>query len=162
MSRIGRKPIPVPAAVKVQIGSATIEVQGPKGKLSIRVPRGIHFEQKDGTLVALRESEEVRALHGLPDAEGYRPARGGLAASARPCTDARAIAGSLPGRRRRESNGGIGRTARTNSYRAGEFRCRRTLHRFAPPVRKCRTHNGSSGSRQNPDEERAPGSGVFS
>ncbi len=76
MSRIGRKPIPVPAAVKVQIGPAAVEVQGPKGKLTIRVPRGIHFEQKDGTLVALRESDELRALHGLARALVANAVRG--------------------------------------------------------------------------------------
>jgi large subunit ribosomal protein L6 len=65
MSRIGNKIIPVPAGVKIQISSAAVEVQGPKGKLSIPVPAGIHFEQKDGTLVAKRASEEQRALHGL-------------------------------------------------------------------------------------------------
>ena len=31
MSRIGRKPVPVPAAVKVSIADSTIEVEGPKG-----------------------------------------------------------------------------------------------------------------------------------
>lgn len=76
MSRIGRKPISVPAAVKVQIGPAAVEVQGPKGKLTIRVPRGIHFEQKDGTLVALRESDELRALHGLARALVANAVRG--------------------------------------------------------------------------------------
>jgi large subunit ribosomal protein L6 len=76
MSRIGRKPIPMPAAVKVQIGPAAVEVQGPKGKLTIRVPRGIHFEQKDGTLVALRESDELRALHGLARALVANAVRG--------------------------------------------------------------------------------------
>ena len=65
MSRIGRKPIPVPAGVKVQLGAAAVEVQGPKGKLSIPLPRGIRFEQKDGVLNALRAAEEHRALHGL-------------------------------------------------------------------------------------------------
>lgn len=76
MSRIGRKPIPVPAAVKVHIEPAAVEVQGPKGKLTIRVPRGIHFEQKDGTLVALRESDELRALHGLARALVANAVRG--------------------------------------------------------------------------------------
>lgn len=76
MSRIGRKPIPVPSGVKVQIAPAAIEVQGPKGKLSIGVPRGIHFEQKDGTLLALRESEEQRALHGLARALVANAVRG--------------------------------------------------------------------------------------
>jgi large subunit ribosomal protein L6 len=66
----------VPAAVKVQIGPAAVEVQGPKGKLTIRVPRGIHFEQKDGTLVALRESDELRALHGLARALVANAVRG--------------------------------------------------------------------------------------
>jgi large subunit ribosomal protein L6 len=65
MSRIGNKIIPVPSGVKVQIKDSTIEVQGPKGKMQIAVPRGIHFEQKDGTLTAKRDSDEQRALHGL-------------------------------------------------------------------------------------------------
>jgi large subunit ribosomal protein L6 len=65
MSRIGRKPIPIPAGVKVQVTPAAIEVQGPKGKMKVPVPRGIRFEQKDGVLNALRDSEEHRALHGL-------------------------------------------------------------------------------------------------
>jgi len=51
-------------------------VQGPKGKLSIRVPRGIRFEQKDGTLTALRESDEQRALHGLARALVANAVRG--------------------------------------------------------------------------------------
>lgn len=65
MSRIGNKIIPVPSAVKVRIQAGAVDVQGPKGKLSIAVPRGIRFEQKDGTLVATRENDEQRALHGL-------------------------------------------------------------------------------------------------
>lgn len=76
MSRIGRKPIPLPSGVKVQIGPAAIEVQGPKGKLTIAVPRGIRFEQKDGTLNALRESDEQRALHGLARALVANAVRG--------------------------------------------------------------------------------------
>jgi large subunit ribosomal protein L6 len=65
MSRIGNKLIAVPSGVKVQIQDDVVEVQGPKGKLSVPVPRGIRFEQKDGALVAHRENEEQRALHGL-------------------------------------------------------------------------------------------------
>jgi large subunit ribosomal protein L6 len=76
MSRIGRKPIPLPSGVKVQIGPAAIEVQGPKGKLTIAVPRGIRFEQKDGTLNALRDSDEQRALHGLARALVANAVRG--------------------------------------------------------------------------------------
>src|SRR5881398_576169 len=65
MSRIGRKPIPVPAGVKIAMQHGKIDVQGPKGKLSFAIPQGISFEQKDGTLVAKRSTEEHRALHGL-------------------------------------------------------------------------------------------------
>src|ERR1700737_2088629 len=65
MSRIGRKPIPLPSGVKVAMQGGKIDVQGPKGKLSFAIPRGISFEQKDGVLTALRETEDHRALHGL-------------------------------------------------------------------------------------------------
>jgi large subunit ribosomal protein L6 len=65
MSRIGRKPIAVPAGVKVQIAPGSVEVQGPKGKLSVNLPRGIHLEQKGAELHAVRESDEQAALHGL-------------------------------------------------------------------------------------------------
>jgi len=65
MSRIGRKPIPVPGAVKVQVGEAAVDLQGPKGKMRIAVPRGIRFEHKDGMLLALRQSDDQKALHGL-------------------------------------------------------------------------------------------------
>ena len=76
MSRIGRKPIPVPAGVKVQLSPAAVEVQGPKGKMSVAVPRGIRFEQKDGVLNALRDTEEHRALHGLARALVANAVRG--------------------------------------------------------------------------------------
>jgi len=65
MSRIGNKPIAVPQGVKIALEGGKVEVQGPKGKLSVAVPRGITFEHKDGTLVAKRSTEEHRALHGL-------------------------------------------------------------------------------------------------
>src|SRR5215467_1403676 len=65
MSRIGNKLIPVPSGVKIQIKDGTVDVQGPKGQLRVPIPRGIQFEQKDSTLVAKRDTEEHRALHGL-------------------------------------------------------------------------------------------------
>ena len=65
MSRIGNKIIPLPSGVKVQLKPNVVEVQGPKGKMSVAVPLGVSFEQKDSTLVAKRETEEHRALHGL-------------------------------------------------------------------------------------------------
>jgi len=65
MSRIGNKPIPVPSGVKVAVAADKIDVQGPKGKLSVAVPRGVSFEQKDGVLNVKRASDEHRAVHGL-------------------------------------------------------------------------------------------------
>ncbi|PYT72105.1 MAG: 50S ribosomal protein L6 [Acidobacteria bacterium] len=65
MSRIGYKPIAVPSGVKIALQGGKVEVQGPKGKLSVTVPQGITFEQKDSTLIAKRAAEEHRALHGL-------------------------------------------------------------------------------------------------
>ena len=65
MSRIGRKPITVPAGVKINTSGEKVEVQGPKGKLQVLVPRQIRLEQKDGVLTAIRDNEEHRALHGL-------------------------------------------------------------------------------------------------
>src|SRR3979409_1077573 len=65
MSRIGNKPIPLPAGVKVAMQGGKIDVQGPKGKLSFAIPHGITFEQKDNVLTAVRATEDHRALHGL-------------------------------------------------------------------------------------------------
>ncbi|HKM89052.1 MAG TPA: 50S ribosomal protein L6 [Candidatus Acidoferrales bacterium] len=65
MSRIGRKPVPLPQGVKVHVAGERVEVQGPKGKLWVPVPAGIQVEQKDKDLLATRSSEEQRALHGL-------------------------------------------------------------------------------------------------
>lgn len=65
MSRIGNKIIPVPSGVKIAIKDGFVDVQGPKGKMAVKLPRGITFEQKDSTLVAKRDSDEHRALHGL-------------------------------------------------------------------------------------------------
>jgi len=65
MSRIGRKPISVPQGVKVQVAGERIDVQGPKGKLSVPLPSGVTLEQKDKEVIASRNTEEARALHGL-------------------------------------------------------------------------------------------------
>jgi large subunit ribosomal protein L6 len=44
MSRIGKKPIPLPSGVKITVGEQ-LEVTGPKGKLTVPIPDGITFEQ---------------------------------------------------------------------------------------------------------------------
>jgi len=64
MSRIGKKPIPLPSGVKVQIGEK-LQVTGPKGSLTVPIPEGIKIEQKDGKLELLRASDGHAALHGL-------------------------------------------------------------------------------------------------
>ncbi len=68
MSRIGRLPIPVPSGVDVAIDGRTVNVSGPKGKLSHTVAAPITVERgEDGTLLVQRPNDErqSRALHGL-------------------------------------------------------------------------------------------------
>ena len=64
MSRVGKKPIPLPSGVKVTIGDQ-LKVQGPRGTLMVPVPAGIRAEQNDGKLELFRDSDEHAALHGL-------------------------------------------------------------------------------------------------
>jgi large subunit ribosomal protein L6 len=64
MSRIGKKPIPVPGGVKIQVGEQ-LEVTGPKGKLLVPIPQGISIQQVDGRLEIQRKSDQHAALHGL-------------------------------------------------------------------------------------------------
>jgi large subunit ribosomal protein L6 len=64
MSRVGKKPIPVPKGVKISIGDQ-LEVQGPKGKLIVPVPNGVRVNQNDGTLDLTRDGDQYAALHGL-------------------------------------------------------------------------------------------------
>jgi large subunit ribosomal protein L6 len=67
MSRIGRKPIPVPSGVTVTIDGSNVKVKGPKGELERRIRPEIGLEQADGELTVKRpsDSKEHRALHGL-------------------------------------------------------------------------------------------------
>jgi large subunit ribosomal protein L6 len=64
MSRIGKKPIPVPAGVKIQVGGE-LQVTGPKGTLTVPIPEGISFEQSGAILEVKRASDDHAALHGL-------------------------------------------------------------------------------------------------
>lgn len=64
MSRIGKKPIPLPKGVKVTIGDA-LRVEGPKGALTVPVPPGIRVHQKDSTIELTRDGDHYAALHGL-------------------------------------------------------------------------------------------------
>ena len=68
MSRIGKKIIDLPAAVKVAVSpEGGVKVEGPKGKLEWTLPKQIKARIENSTVIVERESElrNVRALHGL-------------------------------------------------------------------------------------------------
>jgi large subunit ribosomal protein L6 len=67
MSRIGKKPIPIPKGVTVTVASNAIEVKGPRGALATPFPPGVTFEVVDGHIQArmIREAKELGKFHGL-------------------------------------------------------------------------------------------------
>jgi large subunit ribosomal protein L6 len=67
MSRIGKKPIDLPAGVEVTMENGHIQVVGPRGQLSRPVPALIEVKLEDHTLTVGKkvESKQARALHGL-------------------------------------------------------------------------------------------------
>src|SRR5437763_1824530 len=67
MSRIGKKPIEVPAGVTVTVDPGRVTVHGPKGELRQDVPQRMEIRQENGSVVVARPTErgEDRALHGL-------------------------------------------------------------------------------------------------
>jgi large subunit ribosomal protein L6 len=67
MSRIGKKPIPVPKGVTVTVDGSVVRVKGPRGELERTLHPAITAAQEDGTVVVARPSDEPehRALHGL-------------------------------------------------------------------------------------------------
>jgi large subunit ribosomal protein L6 len=64
MSRVGNKPIPLPKGVKITIGNQ-LDVEGPKGRLSVPIPEGVRAEQQDSTLQLVRNGDKFAAVHGL-------------------------------------------------------------------------------------------------
>jgi len=67
MSRIGRKPVPVPKGVTATVDGQTVVIKGPKGSLTRTFHRDMRIAQEDGHLVVSRPSDgrSHRALHGL-------------------------------------------------------------------------------------------------
>jgi large subunit ribosomal protein L6 len=67
MSRIGKKPIDVPAGVLVSVDPGRVTVSGPKGELRQVVPARMKIVEEEGTILVSRPTErgEDRALHGL-------------------------------------------------------------------------------------------------
>ena len=67
MSRIGKKPIQIPKGVTVNVGGDAVEIEGPKGRLTQKLPPGIAMELVNGELHAKlkREDPELGKFHGL-------------------------------------------------------------------------------------------------
>ena len=67
MSRIGKRPVPIPQGVTLAIDGQTVKVKGPKGELSRTVHAEMKLAMEEGALTVTRPSEETRhkALHGL-------------------------------------------------------------------------------------------------
>jgi large subunit ribosomal protein L6 len=67
VSRIGKKPVPIPDKVQVHIDGSEVTVKGPKGELSHRFPPDIAIRQEDRQVIVTRPTDERlhRALHGM-------------------------------------------------------------------------------------------------
>ena len=67
MSRIGKKPILIPAGVRIHQDQANLSVQGPKGMLSMQIPQGVEVAlDKDAIRVSkTSEDRSARSYHGL-------------------------------------------------------------------------------------------------
>ncbi len=65
MSRIGKKPIPIPQGVEITVQGNVVAVKGPKGRVETNIPEGVTLERKDGQLLATRSGDDKAALHGL-------------------------------------------------------------------------------------------------
>jgi large subunit ribosomal protein L6 len=76
MSRIGKKPISLPAGVKYKIEGNTVLVEGPKGKVTAMIADGITLEAKDGVLNVNRDSDKNAAVHGLTRALVFNAVEG--------------------------------------------------------------------------------------
>ena len=66
MSRIGNKPVVIPAGVTVDLKDNTVTVKGPKGELSYTFNQNISLEQREGEVVFTRpdDSKENKTIHG--------------------------------------------------------------------------------------------------
>jgi len=68
MSRVGRKPVPLPKGVKVHPSSGTLRLEGPKGALDLPVPAPIEVRVEEAAVLVTNpqpESRRARAVHGL-------------------------------------------------------------------------------------------------
>jgi large subunit ribosomal protein L6 len=65
MSRVGKKPIPLPKGVSYTVEGNVITVKGPKGTVANHLPAGVTLGTEDGNLVVQREDDSKAAVHGL-------------------------------------------------------------------------------------------------
>jgi large subunit ribosomal protein L6 len=76
MSRIGKKPITLPAGVKYTVEGNSVLVEGPKGKVTALIADGITLETVDGLLHVNRDTDEHAAVHGLTRALVFNAVQG--------------------------------------------------------------------------------------
>ena len=76
MSRIGKKPIPLPAGVMYKVEGNTVLVEGPKGKVSALIAEGITLETVGAELHVNRDTEKHAAVHGLTRALVFNAVHG--------------------------------------------------------------------------------------
>jgi large subunit ribosomal protein L6 len=67
MSRIGRLPVPLEKGVKAQLAGDLLKVEGPKGKLELRIPLGFTLDMSDSQIEVKRpgDTQQERSMHGL-------------------------------------------------------------------------------------------------
>jgi large subunit ribosomal protein L6 len=65
MSRVGKKPIPLPTGVSYAVEGNVVTVKGPKGSVSNHLPAGVTLGTEDGSLVVRRQDDSKAAVHGL-------------------------------------------------------------------------------------------------
>lgn len=68
MSRVGKAPVKIQQGVKVEIKDGVVKVEGPKGKLSHKLPRGVSAKVDNGSVLVTRDEKlaaNAAALHGL-------------------------------------------------------------------------------------------------
>jgi large subunit ribosomal protein L6 len=76
MSRIGKKPIPLPAGVKYRVEGNTVLVEGPKGKVSALIAEGISLETVGTELHVKRDTDAHAPVHGLTRALVFNAVHG--------------------------------------------------------------------------------------
>ena len=65
MSRIGKKPIPLPKGVSYAVEGNTVRVKGPKGEVMTHMPGGVKLDRKTACCHVIREDDSKAAMHGL-------------------------------------------------------------------------------------------------